>query len=169
MAGITDYDCEGTLTISGISMNRPAWAIIGDEQGDGGLLGLITKVSQRGSDRRIPSSSGVLAYRRRVDVTEHELRILVAGDVDLSGAVTSDHNQGLAVNLAYLYTNIVAPVVSATGTRSASLAIPGLATRTADIHVVGFQQSEYRLAQNVRDGAIWEGRLIISIPAGRFV
>lgn len=168
MAGIIDYDCEGTLTIGGISMNRPAWAILGDEQGEGGLLGLITNVAQRGSNRKIPGSAGVLAYRRRVDETEHELRILVAGDVNSSGVATSDHNQGLAVNLDYLYTNVIAPVVSTTGTRSASLVIPGLATRTANIQVTGLQQTEYHLAPNGRDGAIWEGRLQITIPAGRF-
>lgn len=168
MAGIRDYDCEGTLTIGGISMNRAAWAILGDEDGDGGLLGLITKVSQRGSDRKIPSAGGVLAYRRWADVTEHQLRILVAGDVNYLGVANADHNAGLASNLDYLYTNVIAPVASTTGTRAAVLNIPGLGTKTADIHVTGVEQTKYHLSQNGADGSIWEGRLTISIPAGRF-
>lgn len=163
---INAYDCEGTLTIDSISMNRPAWAIIGDGNGAGGLLQLITTVEQRGANRLLPTASGVIAYPRRVTVTAFELRILVAGDVDLNGAPVADAQQGLAVNLAYLYTNVVAPVVSATGTRAATLTIPGLTARTANIHVTGLRQAEYHLG--ISD-SIWEGRLAIEIPAGRFV
>lgn len=165
MAGINDYDCEGTLTIGGISMNRPAWAILGDDTGAGGLLQLITVAEQRGSDRIIPSATGVIAYPRRLTVTPFELRILVAGDVDSTGAPTANAQEGLAVNLNYLYTNVVAPVVSSTGTRAATLSIPGLSALTANIHVIGLRPSEYHLGSSA---SVWEGRLQISVPGGRF-
>lgn len=166
MPGIETYDCEGTLTIGGISMNRPAWAVLGDETGAGGLLQLVTTASQRGQNRTVPSAAGTIAYRRRLTTTSHELRLLVVGDVDQNGAPVANPQQGLAINLSYLYTNVVAPVASATGTRAATLAIPGLATLTADIHVTGLLQTEYHIGQTT---SAWVGRLQIEVPAGRFV
>lgn len=165
MPGIYDYDCEGTLTIGGISMNRSAWAIVGDETGAGGLLQLVTTTEQRGQDRILPSAAGVVAYPRRLTVTTYELRLLVVGDVDRNGVAVANPQQGLAVNLKYIYDNVVAPVVSSTGTRSASLVIPGLSTLSANIHVFGMRQSEYHIGTS---GSVWEGRLQISVPGGKF-
>jgi hypothetical protein len=162
------YAIEGTLTIGSVLMNRPAWAIVGDERGEGGLLDLLTNVEQRGEDRIVPSASGVIPYPRRITGTRHDLRLLVCGDVDVNGSPNTNVTEGLAVNLAYIYANVVTPVVSATGTRSATLAIPGLANRTANIHVVGLRRREYHISPEPSGPAIWEGNLMISIPAGRF-
>lgn len=164
MAGLTDYDCEGTLTIGSVSMNRPAWAIQGSENGEGGLLNLITTVEQRGEDRILPNALGVIPYRRRVTKTEHNLRLVVVGEVDQAGAPVADHTQGLAANLSYIYANVVAPTGTTDGTRSATLAIPGLASRTAAIHVVKLVPREYYLGEH----AVFVGTLTISIPSGRF-
>ena len=100
MAGLNGYDCEGTLTIGGISMNRLAWGVFGDESGTGGLVPLWVQTEQRGQDRVLPGAAGVIAYRRRETVTRHDLRILVVGDVDSAGAPVADHAEGLAANLA---------------------------------------------------------------------
>ena len=166
MAGLNSYDCEGTLTIGGISMNRLAWGVFGDEEGQGGLLPLWFQTEQRGQDRLLPGATGVIAYRRRETVTQHELRILVVGDVDSAGAAVSDHAEGLAANLAYLESNVIQPTNLTDGTRAATLTVPGQATRSANIHVLGLVPQSYRLASA---GSLFIGTLQISIPSGRFV
>jgi hypothetical protein len=166
MAGLSSFDCEGVLTIGGISMNRAAWAVVGDETGLGGLLPLWIQTEQRGQDRLLPGAVGVIAYRRRETVTRHDLRILVVGDVDQAGATVANAAQGLAANLAYLETNVVQPTNLTDGTRAATLTVPGLATRSANIHVLGLVPQTYRLNSA---GSIFIGTLQISIPSGRFV
>lgn len=168
MAGLYDYDCDGTLVIGGVSMNCPAWMVGADETGDGGLLSLITTTSQRGSDRILPGAAGVIAYPRRKTVTEHEFRIVVIGEVDRFGALAVDHNAQLVANLQYIVANVVDPVGTGDGTRAATYTPPGSAPLTADIHVVGLVQTSYALAVATGDKAIWEGRLLISIPEGSF-
>ena len=165
MAGLNDYDCEGTLVIGGISMNRPAWAVMGDEFGENGLLPLWTTAEQRGSDRIIPGLSGAVPYVRRVTVTRHDLRLVVVGDVDENGAATSDDYEGLLSNLDYIKSNVVDPTGATDGTRAASVTFPGQSARTADIHVLGLQPLQYHTAS---PGSIFIGTLQISIPAGEF-
>lgn len=159
---------EGVLTIGGISMSpaNGAWGIVGDAQGSGGLVHLWTKFDVRGQDRILPGAPGVIAYQRRMTVTRADLRLLVVGDViGQTGSIPSDPIEGLATNLEYLRANVIAPVASSTGTRAASLTVPGLATRTADIHVIGHVIQEYQLGMC---GAIAVTTLQISIPGGRF-
>lgn len=164
MAGLSDFACDGTLTIGGESMNRPAWMIGADERGEGGLFQLITEVEQRGEDRLLPSATGVIPYRRRITRTTHQLRLVVVGDVDETGADVADHNAGLDANLAYIITNVVAPVASAAGTRVATYVTVGGRSLTADVHVTGLRQKEYALGRN----AIWIGDLLLSVPGGSF-
>lgn len=165
MPALTNYDCDGTLTIGGILMNRSAWAIIGDDTGRGGLLPLWVDVEQRGEDRLLPGAAGVIPYRRRVTVTTHDLRLIVTGDVDLNGTATSNSKTGLITNLNYLYANVVAPTGATDGTRAATLTFSGITSRTANIHVLRLEPERY----NYVDGsAVFEGTLQISIPAGRF-
>lgn len=166
MAGLNSYDCEGTLTIGGISMNRLAWGVFGDEEGQGGLLPLWVQTEQRGQDRVLPGATGVIAYRRRETATRHDLRLLVVGDVDSAGAPVADHAEGLAANLAYLESNVVQPTNLTDGTRAATLTVPGQTIRTADIHVLGLVPQTYRVGST---GSLFIGTLQISIPSGRFV
>jgi hypothetical protein len=165
MAGINDYDCEGTLTIASVSMNRAAWAVLGDDTGQGGLLNLWVYTEQRGSDRIVPSAAGAVAYRRRETVTRHDLRLMVVGDVDENGTATANSLIGLAANINYLESNVIQPTNTGDGTRAATLTVPGQSTRSANIHVLGFQPQEYHLGDTQ---AILVGTLQISIPAGRF-
>jgi hypothetical protein len=162
MSGISDFACDGSVTIGAISMNRLAWMIGGDEDGEGSLFDLLTLVEQRGEDRILPTATGVLAYPRRRTKTEHELRLVVVGDVDQTGATVADHTVGLQANLAYIMANVVAPVVSSTGTRTFTWTTPAGTSLTGPVHVTGIRKRTLVLGQN----AMWIGRLLISIPAG---
>ena len=169
MPGLSSFDCEGTLTIGGISMNRAAWAVVGDSEGQGGLLPLWVTVDQRGEDRLLPGTIGVIPYRRRATVTRHDLRLLVVGDVDLNGDPVVNTRNGLAANLAYLYTNVVAPVGTGDGTRSVTLTVFGQANRTGWMHVLGLQVQRYSFGNPTTEPSICEATLQISIPSGQLV
>lgn len=164
---------DGVLTIGSISMNptNGAWGIIGDERGEGGLVKLWVDYDVRGQDRILPSATGVIAYPRRMTATRHDLRLIVVGDViGATSAPSADTRSGLRQNLEYLRTNVFAPVVSTSGTRAATLTVPGAAARTAAIHVLGVVTQTYNLTP-ASDGcglSIWIGTLQISIPGGRF-
>jgi hypothetical protein len=168
VSGLNDYAPEGTLTINSISMNRPAWAVSGDERGQGGLRQLLTTVEKRGDDRVIPGATGVIPYPRRKTRTVLDLRIVITGEVDQAGALNSDQRVGFDVNLQYLYTNVVNTdtVAPTTGLVAATWdPIGATATVSASIHVIGLFIESY----SVRTGqSIGEGTLRISIPAGRF-
>lgn len=164
MAGLTDYACDGTLVIGGVSMNRPAWMVGGNEDGDGTLWDLVFATEQRGEDRILPNATGVIPYRRRNTVTRVELRLLIVGDVDENGAENADHTAGLFDNLQYLMANVVAPVATSAGTRAATYTPPDGVDLTADIHVTGLRRDRMALGNN----AVWEGRLLTSIPDGQF-
>lgn len=159
---------EGTLTIGGISMNpaNGAWGAFGDENGQGGLVHLWSMFDVRGEDRLLPSATGVIAYPRRMAPTRFDIRFIIVGDViGQTGAAAPDAIVGLATNVEYIRANVLAPVVSSTGTRAATLTIPGAATRAANIHVIGMVTQSYKLGEC---GAISVNTLQISIPGGRF-
>jgi hypothetical protein len=163
--GLVGYDAEGVLTIDSVVMNRPAWAVIGDENGEGSLTQLWVTTEQRGGDRIVPSAAGVIPYRRRVTATEHLLRLVVVGDVDDAGLPVADQRVGLAANLAAIKSTVVDPTNVGDGTRPATLTVFGQANRSANIHVLGLTQRIRVLKEN---GSIFVGTLRISIPAGEF-
>lgn len=159
---------EGTLTIDGVPMNpaNGAWATLGDERGEGGLLQLWAMFAVRGQDRVLPGAPGVIAYPRRITQTRIDLRFLMVGDViGETGVPAANSIEGLAQNTEYIRANVLAPVVSTDGTRPATLTIPGLASRTADVHVLGIVLQSYMLGEC---GSIAVNTLQLSIPDGRF-
>lgn len=159
---------DGTLTISGISMNpaNGAWGVFGDRRGEGGLVKLWADFDVRGGDRLLPGVTGVIAYPRRMTVTRKDLSLWIVGDViGQTGVAAPDSKVGLATNVEYIRANILAPVVSSTGTRAASITVPGFPDRTADIHVLGMVTQEYMMLEC---GAALRATLQISIPGGRF-
>lgn len=162
---LQNYEAEGNLTIDAIDMNRPAFAVIGDENGANGLVQFWADFDVRGEDRLLPGATGVIAYPRRITAKRFDLRLLVVGDVDNAGTPVADSRIGLQNNIEYIRSNVLAPVVSSTGTRAATLTLPSGATRTASVHVLGVVTQSYGLAEC---GSIWIGTLQISIPAGRF-
>jgi hypothetical protein len=145
----------GGLTIAGISLTT-TWCRVEN------LIDLWLPADQRGQDRLIPGSAGVLAQQRRDTVTRRSLRLTIAGDVTYTGATTGDAFERLQINIDYLRANIVAPTGTTNGTRSAVLTMPDATTRTEDVHVTGFELSGY--AEDAR----WaRGVLELSIPSGR--
>lgn len=176
MAGLNDYDCEGELTISALSMNRPAWAVLADDEGNGGLMQLLTDVAQRGEDRRLPSATGVIPFQRRVDVSTYELRLLVVGSVNFNGVETTEGanplwynvNWTLELNLNYIMGNIIAPTGTGDGTRPAVWTSAHGTVRSANVHVTGLRQKNYYLAGPDDPHALWIGDLLISVPGGQF-
>lgn len=167
MPGLEGYDCEGTLTINSVSLNTAWWAVIGEENGDGGLWHLKFALEKRGADRLVPSAAGVIAHPRRVAPQRVDLRMLITGDVNTSGAATADSRTGLEANLSSLYTNVIAPPSLPTVTRAATLTMFGGGTIGANVHVLGLQPRSFVAAVN--NSAILEATLQLEIPGGRFV
>lgn len=166
MPGFEDYDFEGTLTIASFAMCRAAWAVLGDEQGEGSLFDLITAGEMEGEDRKLPYLNGYVPYPRRLPPTVHDLRLLVCGDVTSTGSVNSDYQQGLAVNLALIRSTLFESATpAADGTLSASVTIPGWGTKTANVHMLALKRNRMNIW---RDMAVWDGTLQFSVPAGRF-
>jgi hypothetical protein len=159
---------EGTLTIDSIDMNpaNGAWGIIGDERGTGGYVQLWADFDVRGEDRILPSVTGVIAYQRRRTVTRHDFRLIVVGDViGQTSTPETDTRVGLEENIEYLRENVIDPVNTMSGTRSATLTMPSGNTRIADIHVLSVTTQSYLLREC---DSIWIATMHISIPVGRF-
>lgn len=166
MPGFDDYDFEGTLTIASFSMNRAAWAVLGDDTGEGSLFQFITGGERKGEDRELPYLNGVVGYKRVLRGTRYDLRLLVNGDVTYTGTPSSNSQTELAANLALIRSSLFEGATEAAdGTLAASVVIPGWGTKTANIHMIGL---EFQRMNIWTDMAVWEGTLQISIPAGRF-
>lgn len=159
MATIYNYDCHGTLTVGGVSLTCPAWAVLD-------LWALWSQFSVRGEDRLLPGAAGVVPYKRRIEPVRFDLRFLVIGDVDEDGVPYPDPVVGLETNLATLWTSVLQPTLTGDGTRAAVLTLPSGATRTANIHVLGFEPIQAYLTPGYQ--AALDGVLPISVPAGRF-
>lgn len=160
MSGLANYGCTGNLTIGGVDLNGPAWDIPD-------LTPLWIEATQRGEDRLIPGAIGVLAYRRRLTVTEHSLAMVIIGDMDRTGNPVADAWVGLQDNIEYLRANVVDPTNLTDGTRTGVLVMPSGATRTADVHVTGMRLSDLSGADGVFTSI--NAVLMLSIPTGRFV
>ena len=156
MPKLTYNTAAGDLTIGGVAMNGPAWKVLN-------LHVLQQPADQRGDDRLIPGSAGVVAYQRRATVTRHSLQMLISGTHDRLGAANADTLGQLSSNIDYLEFYVVRPTGATDGTRSAVLTMPGGTTRTEPILVIGMQFGDLSL-----DGSWMRAVLEISIPSGRF-
>lgn len=155
MPALTYNTAAGDLTIGGVAMMCPAWKVLN-------LLELWQPADQRGNDRLIPGTAGVLAQQRRDTVTRRSLQMLIVGDVDRTGTPVADRFEGLQANVDYLRANVAAPTGTTDGTRSAVLTMPDGTTRTEPVHVVGFDFGNFR-----EDGGWVRAVLQLSIPSGR--
>lgn len=157
--------CDGQLTIGGVLMHGYAWNILR-------LISLWMPGDQRGTDRLLPLTPGVIAYQRRLTVTRHSLPMAIAGEVNQAGVPYADVWAGLEANIAALKSTVVAPTGTGDGTRASSLVMPSGATRTADIHVLDLIPGRVVAGTNMMTGMEGVGMvatLEISIPAGEFV
>lgn len=157
--GLTFYGCTGTLTIGSTLLNCPAWDIPD-------LTTLWIEAAQRGQDRLLPGTAGVIPYRRRLTVTEHTLAMVIAGNSTPAGVLVANAWQGLEANVELLRVGIVDPTNVGDGTRLATLTLPTGATRTAYVHVTGMRVSSAEGADGVF--SVLNAALTISIPTGRF-
>lgn len=137
MAGLENYDCEGTLTIDGFSMNRAAWTVQSDEDGNGGLMQVAIYREKRGEDRILAGAAGVIAYPRRLTVTRYDFRLVIVGDVDDAGVGVANAIAGLWDNLRTINGNIFDPGGdNADGTRTFLFTWAGGRQMTGDGHVL---------------------------------
>lgn len=167
MAGFNFSTVEGNLTLNGVPMKTHAWTCPD-------LTPLWMPTAIRGQDRIIPGAAGVIPHRRRKTVTVYSLDFRVAGISDMHGAIVTGAGSAtgngpeefaqLEYNLNYLRQNVIDPRTTPNpdGTVPGVLTMPSGATRTANVHVLGF-------TVNVRVSHILQGVLDISIPSGGFV
>ena len=145
----------GDLTINGVEMMGVAWQMLD-------LKVLWEPGKQRGTNRLLPGTSGVKAYRKRVTETPYSMPMVITGFVDRSGAAQANPYAGLENNVSYLRSNVVDPTNVGDGTRASVLTMPSGATRSANIHVMG-------LVLGNQAGPIVLATLEIEIPAGVYV
>lgn len=157
MAGYTYNTAAGDLTIGGVAMFNQAWKVLN-------LIELWMPADQRGSDRLIPGSAGVLAQQRRNTVTRRTLQMLISGEITYAGSTSGDAYERLQINIDYLLANVVAPTGTGDGTRSAVLTMPDGTTRTEPVHVTGLDLGDYR-----PDAGWARAVLALSIPTGRII
>lgn len=153
----------GTLTINSRLLNGPAWDIPHLET-------LWANTALRGANRRVSGNPGNRALRRRYDETLHQLPMIVIGHYTPAGVAVANAVTGLATNLETLRTDLINPIVTGDDTLSASLTIPGLTTRTAEVQpdlVVGEMQAG-RIIGGVATVAMVRCVLKLTIPLGRF-
>jgi hypothetical protein len=134
--------CSGELEITRtgdgdglLSMHCAAWDATD-------VRGLWLPAVQRGQDRIIPGAGGMLAKRRRRNLTAHSLPFVVTGWATPEGAVPADcSDEGvvaqLVANIRTLKTAILDPTGVGDGTRAAQLTLPTAEVLTANIHVLG--------------------------------
>ena len=146
---------SGALEINGIPMHTFAWTVVD-------TTSLWMGADIRGQDRLLPTTPGVIAYRRRMTVTRHSLPMVIIGYVDYTGTPYSDPMEGLEANVDYLRSWVVDPTNLGDGTLPASLTMPSGAVRNADIHVLGLSLGQVSRAR-------LRATLDISIPTGVFV
>lgn len=141
------------LSIGGIALATPAFYHTSLED-------LLRPADQRGGDRVIPHG-GIVSKPRRRTVSKRSLPMQINGNVDQDGAATGNYRTGVDTHIAYLLANVVEPITTGTGTRSATLTLL-TGTFTTPVHVEGLDIGD-------RDGAIVMCTLQISIPNGQFL
>jgi hypothetical protein len=157
MPKLTPNTSAVNLTIDGVQMNCAAWQVLN-------LHVLLQPADQRGEDRLIPGSAGVLPLKRRETVTRHGLQMLISGTHDINGSANANTVQQLFTNIEYLNNYVVAPTGTGNGTRTAVFSRSGQAVNlTEPIHVTGLELGQVR-----EDGQWIRAVLNISIPSGRF-
>jgi hypothetical protein len=147
---------QGSLTINSVNLCQTgatrAWWITD-------LSPLWFPPDVRGSNVIIPGTAGRRAYQRRVDQTTYDLPMEISHQYNVSGTPYVDPSNGLQTNVAYLYTNVIAPTIGTTV--PAVLTYPAGTTDSADVQCELFL-SDHR--GNVTTKAV----LSVTVPAGRF-
>jgi len=158
MAGLINTGLTGVLTIDTVVMNKASWDLPD-------LRPIWMSGATRGRDRILWGFEGESPRPRRRTGTRHFLPMYISGEVNSSDEPVDCDDEAafmanVQLNIDYLLINVVKPVVSATGTRAVSLAMPaGGAPRTSDIHVVNLVPGQLR-----DDGLAMKAILEVSVP-----
>jgi hypothetical protein len=129
------------LDIDGVSLHRDAWWI-------SDLSPLWGSPDVRGADKVIPGASGVRPKKRRANVTQVVLELVVVGEYDRFDAPTAiDPTEQLEANVAYLRANVMDPTNVGDGTRLATHHLPSGATRSGPVHVIDFEPASRALTE----------------------
>jgi hypothetical protein len=158
MPGLVNTGLTGVLTIGAVVMNKASWDLPD-------LRPLWMSAATRGRDRTLWGFEGESPRPRRRAGTRHLLPMYISGEVNSSDEPVDCDDEAafmanIQANIDYLLINVVKPVVSATGTRAVSLAMPaGGAARTTDLHVVDLKPGQLR-----DDGLAMKAILEISVP-----
>ena len=126
---IKQANCHGTVSIGGVSMNRPAWAIMDVHQ-------CWRRAPYRGGNLPIPyQAGGGIKLPRIKDAAERTFQLLVVGTISYDGSISLLGPQvGLEYNINYLMNNLFA-YAEETGWFDCTLTLPSGATRSGTIQL----------------------------------
>lgn len=123
---------------------------------------LLSASAQRGRDRLVPGTRGVIANPRRETVTDLSLDLVIEGRFDFDAIPHVDTREGLAWNVAWLRKFAADPTNTGDGTRVATLDWEGVTPPPKPVHVEGFEVLR-------SDGPfVLRGLLFLSFPEGLF-
>ena len=121
-------NCHGTVTIGGISMNRPSWAIMDVYQ-------FWRRAPYRGGNLPIPyQAGGGIKLPRIRDAAERTFQLLIVGTVDQYGYTLANPQIGLETNINYLMDNLFA-YDDEIGWFTCSVTMPSGSVRTGTIQL----------------------------------
>lgn len=89
----------------------------------------------KGGDADIPFKPGAKSFRRRLAPVKLPLVVQFRPEVDLEGNVHTDRHLGLEENIAYVVTNVLAPIDSDPGTRPLIVHLWAGVTLTGDLTI----------------------------------
>jgi hypothetical protein len=130
-----DDSLVGDLTIDEFALNTAAWRVEN-------LYEWWLPATQRGSDKIRPGVDGAFAVRRRKAATRRTLQMFISGEVDAFGVPYDNPFNGLSTNLYLFEVNLVDPVATPDGTRTALLTLPNGNQRGGPVHVLGMEVSD---------------------------
>lgn len=144
----------GVLTIDGLLMHRPAFAVVD-------VTPLWEGPEQRGDDLTIPGRPGALANPRRADKSKRQLRMLIDGRYDVAGTEVGDPIANLYVVRTYLRTHVSDPTNLGDGTRALVLTVPSGPTLHGSAHL--------SITFGSQAGPVMRALLEVSLPDGALV
>ncbi len=149
-----DDSLVGDLTIDSFELNTAAWRVEN-------LYEWWLPATQRGNDKIRPGVDGVFAVRRRKTATRRTLQMFISGEVDAFGVPYDNPFNGLSTNLFAFEVNLVDPVTTGNGTRTALLTLPNGNQRGGPVTVLGMEISDITPTSRYCHATI-----DISIPGG---
>ena len=158
--GIRYYGRTGTLTINSFLLNNRAFDVPD-------LTPLWMETDNDGDDVELPGADGVVPHQRFLQAKKVALPMLISGDCNAAGVDYSNAWVGLETNVGLFTAAVLLPTGTGDGTHPATLVLPSGATRTADVHVLGFRVGSSR-GTGSGTHARTAGVLQLSIPSGRF-